>query len=208
LKSGNPAARLRPPTRPPPTPCSNAALINKHEYLAIRETGELDSALEPEEAEILNISAENEAMRQGQNPPVIALDQHSLHISHHKGAIGRPDSRSDPRVVQAVWITSSSTSTPSRVVDPQLLNAIRRDPDGSPAQTPPPGPEASRATPPPMAGGPPGMTPPMPPTASAAQHPGGLPQQTEPPENPMTGQTWTPTDARSSPKESACQTPP
>jgi hypothetical protein len=194
VKSGNPAARTPAARRAMADALLAQNLITKHEYMALIETGELDSVLEPQEAELINVQLENEMFRQGENPPVLAIDSHRLHIRHHKAALGDPASRANPKIVQAALAHIQEHANALKSVDPQLLEAIGETPMAVPQPTPPPalgGPPGS--TPPPAPGGPAGATP-APSPIPAPNSPPEMPQQPSMPTNPATGQPWQPTD--------------
>lgn len=71
------------------------------DYLSVVTTGQLDSMMEGETAELLYVQSENEDMQNGEQPPVVVTDNHLLHIKEHKAVLASTDARKDPNVVQA-----------------------------------------------------------------------------------------------------------
>lgn len=65
-------------------------------------TGQVDSLTEDKFKDMTLIREENEALKRGEQPPVMITDNHIEHILQHKEILTDPDARSDPKVVQEV----------------------------------------------------------------------------------------------------------
>ena len=75
---------------------------NAREYIAVYNTGELESLMESEMSEILLMRAENEDLRSGKPVRALKIDDHKSHILEHRALLGNPDSRKDLQLVQLV----------------------------------------------------------------------------------------------------------
>lgn len=62
----------------------------------------MDSLTEDKFKDMTLIREENEALKRGEQPPVMITDNHIEHILQHKEILTDPDARSDPKVVQEV----------------------------------------------------------------------------------------------------------
>lgn len=119
---------------------------NPQQYFMVIETGQLDTMMEGDISDLLNIKRENELLLEGQ--PVMAdiLDQHRMHIMEHRVVINDPDLRSNPELYAAVKAHVQEHINMLRTVDPDLLQLIGEQPLANPAapqmpqQGPPPGP--------------------------------------------------------------------
>jgi hypothetical protein len=76
----------------------NAGLIKTpQEFLEVLQTGNLQNAIENDTAELSYIKWENEAFLRGENPPVLATDNHPLHVLEHRGQTFKPEVRQNPQ---------------------------------------------------------------------------------------------------------------
>lgn len=75
---------------------------NAREYLSVVSTGELESLYESEMSEIILVRSENEDLRGGKQVQPLIIDDHKLHVLEHRSLLANPDSRRDPKLVQAV----------------------------------------------------------------------------------------------------------
>lgn len=189
VKSGNPAARTAQFAIAAADALLAKGLISKKEYLTLVRTGQLEVAVDRAEAQAMNMRRENELIRAGKNPPVIVTDQHREHIESHGDEIGDPGTREDPKAVMAGLEHIKAHINALRQTDPALLMLLKQTPlppvpGGTPLPTgTPPAPENPGAQ-----GTQPGPDPTPP-------DPGGqLPEQPQLPNNPMTGEQWTPAD--------------
>lgn len=105
------------------------------EYIQVAETGRLDPIIDDDRSEQLLIDAENEALRTGQQVPVVAIDQHVQHITGHRKVLANPNDRSDPQITQTALEHINQHIQALRSVDPALLNVLGM----APIQVLPPG---------------------------------------------------------------------
>jgi hypothetical protein len=156
------------------------------QYLQVLTTGKLDPVIEGKQAEIMNVRAENESL--SDNDPVVAVatDNHALHITEHKTVLASPEARRDPTIVQATLGHIYQHIDLLRKTDPGLL-AILGQQALPPAQ--PPGGQGTV-----LPGGNPesvndlGLSPPP----SAEEAGVNLPSKPGMPDNPLTGNKFTP----------------
>lgn len=172
--------------------------------LAILETGQSDSELEPDEMERMLIERENSALLNPETPDnelptVNSYDMHQQHIIKHKSELADPEIRRDPlrtRRIMEHCQGHKDALTPDAPTfagfDTLLLTGQQPLPPRNP---PPPMPGAAPGGPQPSAGGPPGPQPPRAPGGppqkpSGAQPPGrsGMPEMPQQPKNPATGE--------------------
>lgn len=163
------------------------------DYIMVMKTGNLDTMIEGDVAELALIKSENENLSEGQPVQATALDEHVLHIKEHRSVIASPDARENPQVVQAVLNHIQDHIQLLKTVDPNILNIL-----GQPSlATPPgqPGPQGPGGPPPqggaPQPGGPkPGGAPKPPVGPGPMAAPEGAPSIKAPglPKNPLTGQ--------------------
>lgn len=78
----------------------NQLVKTAEEYLMVLQTGRLEPMIEGTTAELLNIRAENEALRKGQQISAIRVDNHDLHIAEHAVIISSPEARRNGQLVQ------------------------------------------------------------------------------------------------------------
>lgn len=141
----------------------NGLIKNAEEYLQVMSTGKLDPLIEGEQALLLSIRQENEALGEGEQVPVIAIEHHELHIPAHYTVLASPSAKKDPKLVQGVLGHIQEHMNQWRQLDPQLAQVL-----GIPPMPPAP----------PMPMGPPGMGAPPPanmPPPPGAPGPGGPP---------------------------------
>lgn len=149
------------------------------EYLSIIKTGSLDPMLEGDNAELILIRSENEAMAASQPVFAVPTDEHSLHIREHKVVLASPESRQNPQLLQIM--TDHIAEHVKFLADPGLTNlllVLGQQPMAT-AQMPAPGQG--------YAGGP-----------GPNNEQTNLPELQSPtpepnlPKNPLTGQKWDP----------------
>lgn len=142
---------------------------NPQDYLAIINTGSLDTMTENDTREIYLVKGENEALISGEQVSVTAIDQHKMHIMEHRGIIADPNLRKDPALLARVLGHIQEHINALQQTDPNILNLIGEQPLSPPGGSPngppgaPPGaqgPDANQGKPSDMAGPPPG--PPQP----------------------------------------------
>jgi hypothetical protein len=101
---------------------------NPQQYFQVLETGSLDSMIEGDMSDLLNIKRENELMLEGQEVFADILDQHRMHIIEHRVLINDPDLRSNPDLYTAVKNHIQEHINMLRTVDPDLLMLIGEQP--------------------------------------------------------------------------------
>jgi hypothetical protein len=101
------------------------------QYLEVVSTGRLEPLVEDQESEHLLIRAENEAMRNGEQVAVIAVDEHLQHIKSHRAILADPDARREPQLVQLVLGHIQQHIEALRTTDPALLNSLGQAPMGA-----------------------------------------------------------------------------
>lgn len=117
---------------------------NPQQYEMVLETGNLDYAEEADIKKLYLMRSENEMMMRGENPPAIVTDNHRQHIAEHDAVLASPESRKDPRVVEAV--TKHIQSHIDILSNPQFgqilltLNQEPLMPQGAPSPAGPKGP--------------------------------------------------------------------
>lgn len=80
----------------------NGLVKTPEQYIQVLSTGRLEPVIEGEQAELLNIKAENEELAQGRQVPVMITDSHKIHINEHKAILASPEARRDPALIQVV----------------------------------------------------------------------------------------------------------
>lgn len=109
----------------------NGLIDSAEQYIEVLTSGRLEPVYEGERAELLLIRSENEEMQNGIPQPVIATDNHDLHIKEHKCVLASPDARKRPEIVQAVL---------AHIQEHQsfLPPPVPVDPNGNPIEQPAP----------------------------------------------------------------------
>jgi hypothetical protein len=70
------------------------------EYVLVRDTGRVDLFTSPESEENMLIESENDQLMRGENPLVLATDNHKLHIKRNSSPLKSPESRLRPEIVE------------------------------------------------------------------------------------------------------------
>jgi hypothetical protein len=119
----------------------NGLIRNSREYLAVVNTGELETLFESEMSEIILVKSENEDLRAGKEVTALKIDDHKLHILEHRALLGNPDSRRDPKLIQLVLDHISEhlqLAIRVQTEEPALLAIMGDQPLPLPAQPGPP----------------------------------------------------------------------
>lgn len=151
------------------------AIKNPSQYFTVINTGKLDTMTEGTQTELLCIKSENEALMNGENPPVLLTDDHHQHVLEHKSVLADPDLRKNPELVQIVLAHIQEHFNQAQNTDPALLQWLGQQPLPSPMVQQPP------------QGGPPPDMQPKPPNGNVelapppAQQTGSLPSIPSPP---------------------------
>ena len=72
---------------------AKGATVTVKDLVSIYETGDIEENFEAPEAFLLQLRSENEAMRKGQNPPVLPTDNHAMHIDELLAVLNSPSVR-------------------------------------------------------------------------------------------------------------------
>ncbi len=127
-------------------------ISSAEDYFTVMNTGSLDSMVEGSQNELILIRAENEQLMEGINPPVMATDDHIMHIKQHKAVFNDPNLRSNIELMQAATQHIQDHIKALKETDPDILMALGQQPL-PPEQA---APAAVEGSPPPGAG----MSPP------------------------------------------------
>jgi hypothetical protein len=147
----------------------------------VYKTGNIDVMLEPTEHETMLVERENDQLRQGIVPPVMATDPHVDHLRKHRVVLASPEAREDPSVVGACTAHDQAHIDALRMTDPGLLLALGQQPIPPPGMMIPPG-APGEAPPEEASAVPEGLG-----AAAGAPEP-ELPGPPDMPTNPSTGQ--------------------
>lgn len=101
---------------------------NPQQYFMVMETGRLDTMIEGDISDLLNIKRENEMLLEGVQVMADILDQHRMHILEHRVVINDPDLRANPELYKAVKAHIQEHIDMLRTVDPDLLQLINEQP--------------------------------------------------------------------------------
>jgi hypothetical protein len=102
LDIGNPALQTVQGNEQLARDLAGAGLVKSAaEYSFVRETGRVDLFVSPESEENMLMQAENEKIRNGENPVVLATDNHDLHIKVNSGPLKSPEARENAVIVEA-----------------------------------------------------------------------------------------------------------
>lgn len=175
------------------------AITRPEQAIQVMTTGRLEPVYEDRQKELLAIKEEAEALARGENPQVVFSENHPLHIDQHRYIILDPDTKKDPKVLQAVSQHINQHIQVWSQTDPIILQAMNIPPFPAP-QMGPPGqgaPPQEGQQPPqerPNPGGQPIKTQgqvPMPNEAGGPEGP-NMPNQPSMPTNPLTKKQFDP----------------
>lgn len=158
------------------------AIKDPSQYFTVINTGKLDVMTEGAQTEILCIKSENEALMNGENPPVLFTDDHHQHVMEHKSVLADPDLRKNPTLVNNVLTHIQEHFDEAQNSDPNKLIWLGQQPLPPPPQPPMPpmqdqgGPQGGGA---PQGSQPDVSVPMMPPPAQQVNS--GLPNIPSPP---------------------------
>lgn len=103
-------------------------------------TGQVDSLTENKFKDTVLIREENEALKRGEQPPVMITDNHIEHILQHKELLNDPEARNDPNVVQQVTMHLQTHIETYKGIDMDLAAILQMPPLPSMQQAPAPAP--------------------------------------------------------------------
>lgn len=92
------------------------------------KTGQSESLLEDQFADMQLVREENEELNRGIPQAVLVTDMHSYHISEHKELLNDPDSRRDPQLIQNVLSHIQEHINVMKTMDPDLAAALAGQP--------------------------------------------------------------------------------
>jgi len=141
---GNPLAKTLAGKTEMATNMLNMGLIKTPEqYIQVMKTGNLDTMLEGEMSELMNIKSENEKLAEGSSVIALATDAHTKHITEHKAVVSSPEARENPDIINAVLTHIDQHIKLLETTKPQLLQILGQPPlgqqQGGPPGMPPPG---------------------------------------------------------------------
>jgi hypothetical protein len=110
---------------------ANGMVETPAQYLQVISTGKLEPLIEGKQSELMLIRSENESMSEGKVVQATIIDNHPLHIMEHKCVMASPESRQNPRVINATLSHIMEHINLWKTGDPALLAML-----GQP--TPPP----------------------------------------------------------------------
>jgi hypothetical protein len=124
--------------------------LNAQEYLNVIETGNLETQLEAENAEIILIKGENERIIKGEQFECIIYDNHVLHMPEHMSVLASEEARNNPQVIQATMFHVEHHAKMLRQLqsDPVLVGLLKQPVIPQPPAGPPPGGPAPGGPPP------------------------------------------------------------
>jgi hypothetical protein len=105
------------------------------QYVSVLTTGQLNTMTDETENTLILIKDENERLMEGQEVPVLSIDQHILHIKGHRGIFDDINFRVNDAINGNAFKHISEHIDSLRMVDPGLLAAIGEQPM-SPANPP------------------------------------------------------------------------
>jgi hypothetical protein len=150
------------------------AIKDPRQYFMVLETGNIDTMVEGEMADLLLIQSENEWLMEGKEVFADPLDQHRLHIMEHRAVISDPELRRNPELTKKVHDHIQEHINMLKQVSPDLLQLIGEQPlqpdeMAAAGGQLPPGPIQQQQEEAPAPGGAPMNTAPMDPNALGPQ---------------------------------------
>ncbi len=115
----------------------NAGMIeDPKQYIQVLTTGKLEPVIEGKQSELMLIRSENEQLAEGQQVPVIAIDNHPLHIIEHKTVISSPQARMNLQVIQNTLNHINQHLQEWMTTNPLLLQLTGQQPPPPPMPMP------------------------------------------------------------------------
>ena len=115
-------------------------ITNPEQYLQVIQTGKIEPLVEGQQAELLAIKKENEALREGGLVKVVFTDNHVMHIKEHKAIGSDPEARKDPELMKGLLAHIQGHINELKSGDPALLQML-----GQPSLAPPAQPQLPQA---------------------------------------------------------------
>ena len=110
---------------------------NPEDFTAVMETGRLDIMTDETYRELLSIRLENERLSDAKDVQVLAVDNHKMHIVHHKTLLSDPNLRFDDKFSSLILNHIQEHINQLRTADPALLTLIGEQPIGPVGGNPP-----------------------------------------------------------------------
>ena len=104
------------------------AIKDPRHYFMVLETGNIDTMIEGEMADLLLIQSENEWLLEGKDVMAYPLDLHRLHIMEHRAVISDPELRGNPELARKVNDHIQEHVRMLKEVSPDLLQLIGEQP--------------------------------------------------------------------------------
>lgn len=117
------------------------------QYINVLTTGNLEPLYEHDQAIINLIKAENEWIMEGKQPQVLITDDDSLHILEHSCVANSPESRENPKVMNALLNHIQLHIDQGKAKDPALAMMLKQQSVYQPPMMPP-GPMPQQGPPP------------------------------------------------------------
>lgn len=105
-----------------------AGQIDGKQYIQVLETGDLESLLQSDMADLLLIQSENEWLMEGREVYADAFDNHDLHLKEHRAVISDPALRHDPDLMRKVHDHMQEHIDMMRTVAPDVLQILKIQP--------------------------------------------------------------------------------
>ena len=102
----------------------NNLIHTPEQYLEVMSTGRLEPLIEGEQALLLSIRQENEALSDGKQVPVISIENHKMHIDYHQSLVASPSAKNNPKLVQDVLNHIQDHMNQWRAMDPVLAQVL------------------------------------------------------------------------------------
>jgi hypothetical protein len=115
-----------------------AGQIDGKQYIQVLETGDLESLLNSDMADLLLIQSENEWLMEGKDIYADVFDNHDLHLKEHRAVISDPELRRNPELMRKVHEHMQEHIDMMRSVAPDVLQILKIQPL-QPIQPPPQG---------------------------------------------------------------------
>lgn len=106
----------------------NNMVSNVQQYIQVLNTGKIEPLIEGEQAELLNLKAENEELSESRPVPVVITDNHQMHIREHKSVLASPEARRNPQIVNAVTKHLQEHINQWKNTPPELLQLLGMQP--------------------------------------------------------------------------------
>lgn len=100
------------------------------QYISVLTTGQLNTITDDTQNSLILIKDENEKLMEGQEIPVMSVDQHLLHIKGHRGIFDDINFRMDDSINGPAFKHLEDHINALRQIDPGLLLAIGEQPIG------------------------------------------------------------------------------